>query len=108
MRVAIIGQSQFAGEVYKLLQKDGHKIAGVFTIPDVSGRADPLGMYKVERIEFWVKPLSLCDKPTNLKPVCCFPLQLNSPNQTELLFSSLKDGESRARLFRRFSSNTNR
>ena len=45
MRVAIIGQSQFAGEVYKLLQKDGHKIAGVFTIPDVNGRADPLGMY---------------------------------------------------------------
>ena len=47
MRVAIIGQSQFAGEVYKLLQKDGHKIAGVFTIPDVNGRADPLGMYKI-------------------------------------------------------------
>ena len=45
MRVAIIGQSQFAGEVYKLLQKDGHKIAGVFTIPDVNGRADPLGTY---------------------------------------------------------------
>ncbi len=43
MRVAIIGQSQFAGEVYKLLQKDGHQIAGVFTIPDVNGRADPLG-----------------------------------------------------------------
>ncbi len=43
MRVAIIGQSQFAGEVYKLLQKDGHKIAGVFTIPDVNGRPDPLG-----------------------------------------------------------------
>ena len=58
MRVAIIGQSQFAGEVYKLLQKDGHKIAGVFTIPDVNGRADPLGMYKIARVELWVKPRS--------------------------------------------------
>ena len=45
MRVAIIGQSQFAGEVYKLLQKDGHKIAGVFTIPDVNGRPDALGTF---------------------------------------------------------------
>ena len=47
MRVAIIGQSQFAGEVYKLLQKDGHKIAGVFTIPDVNGRPDALGTFSI-------------------------------------------------------------
>ncbi len=50
MRVAIIGQSQFAGEVYKLLQKDGHKIAGVFTIPDTNGRADPLGGYALQAL----------------------------------------------------------
>ena len=64
MRVAIIGQSQFAGEVYKLLQKDGHKIAGVFTIPDVNGRADALGMYKIAAVELWVKSLGLCSKLT--------------------------------------------
>ena len=58
MRVAIIGQSQFAGEVYKLLQKNGHKIAGVFTIPDLNGRADPLGTYKIARVELWLKPRS--------------------------------------------------
>lgn len=42
MRVAIIGQSMFAGEVYKQLVKDGHKIVGVFTIPDQGVREDPL------------------------------------------------------------------
>ena len=47
MRVAIIGQSQFAGEVYKLLQRDGHKIAGVFTIPDINGRPDALGTFSI-------------------------------------------------------------
>ncbi|KAK8387245.1 hypothetical protein O3P69_018098 [Scylla paramamosain] len=42
MRVAIIGQSTFAGEVYKQLVKDGHKIVGVFTVPDQGSREDPL------------------------------------------------------------------
>ncbi|XP_072181777.1 mitochondrial 10-formyltetrahydrofolate dehydrogenase-like isoform X1 [Diadema setosum] len=42
MKIAIIGQSQFGEEVYKLLRKDGHEIVGVFTIPDVKGRPDPL------------------------------------------------------------------
>ncbi|XP_071816025.1 mitochondrial 10-formyltetrahydrofolate dehydrogenase-like isoform X1 [Apostichopus japonicus] len=42
LKIAIIGQSQFGEEVYKLLRKDGHEIVGVFTIPDVKGRADPL------------------------------------------------------------------
>ena len=44
MKVAIIGQSQFGAEVYKLLRAQEHKVVGVFTIPDVQGRADPLGM----------------------------------------------------------------
>ena len=43
LKIAIIGQSQFGAEVYKLLKQDQHKIVGVFTIPDKDGRADPLG-----------------------------------------------------------------
>ncbi|XP_014671092.1 PREDICTED: cytosolic 10-formyltetrahydrofolate dehydrogenase-like [Priapulus caudatus] len=42
LRVAIIGQSIFAVEVYKALVADGHTIAGVFTIPDKNGKVDPL------------------------------------------------------------------
>ena len=42
LRIAVIGQSQFAVEVYKLLRQK-HDIVGVFTIPDVNGRPDPLG-----------------------------------------------------------------
>ncbi|XP_063979596.1 cytosolic 10-formyltetrahydrofolate dehydrogenase isoform X2 [Diachasmimorpha longicaudata] len=42
LKVAIIGQSTFAAEVYKLLKQDGHHIAGVFTVPDKSNREDPL------------------------------------------------------------------
>lgn len=45
MRIAIIGQSTFGAEVYKLLRSVGHDIAGVFTIPDVKGREDPLGKH---------------------------------------------------------------
>lgn len=44
MRIAIIGQSTFGAEVYKLLRSVGHDIAGVFTIPDVKGREDPLAI----------------------------------------------------------------
>ena len=43
MRVAIIGQSTLAGEVSKQLVKDGHKVVGVFNIPDQGNREDPLG-----------------------------------------------------------------
>lgn len=43
MRVAVIGQSQFGAEVYKLLRLSGHDVVGVFTIPDVQGRPDALG-----------------------------------------------------------------
>lgn len=43
MKIAVIGQSLFGADVYKLLQKDGHKIVGVFTVPDVNGKPDPLG-----------------------------------------------------------------
>lgn len=43
MKIAIIGQSIFASSVYKLLKQDGHKIVGVFTVPDKGKREDPLG-----------------------------------------------------------------
>lgn len=42
LKVAVIGQSTFASEVYKLLRKDGHKVVGVFTVPDRGNREDPL------------------------------------------------------------------
>lgn len=43
LNVAIIGQSTFAAEVYKLLLKNGHRVVGVFTILDKGNRQDPLG-----------------------------------------------------------------
>lgn len=42
LKIAIIGQSQFGAEVYKQLRDNDHKVVGVFTIPDVQGRVDPL------------------------------------------------------------------
>jgi len=43
LNVAIIGQSTFAAEVYKLLLKNGHQVVGVFTVMDKGNRQDPLG-----------------------------------------------------------------
>lgn len=43
LKVAIIGQSPFAAEVYKLLRQNGHQVTGVFTIPDKGNREDALG-----------------------------------------------------------------
>ena len=51
LKIALIGQSQFAVEVYKLLQQK-HDIVGVFTIPDVNGRSDPLGLYITNQLSF--------------------------------------------------------
>ncbi|KAK2165320.1 hypothetical protein LSH36_52g08014 [Paralvinella palmiformis] len=42
LKIAIIGQSQFGAEVYKLLRNQNHKVVGVFTVPDIQGRPDPL------------------------------------------------------------------
>jgi methionyl-tRNA formyltransferase len=44
MRIAIIGQSQFAGNVFKELLSLGHQICGVFTIEDKQGREDALAV----------------------------------------------------------------
>lgn len=43
LRLALIGQSLFGQEVYTSLRKQGHKVVGVFTVPDKDGKADPLG-----------------------------------------------------------------
>nr|XP_018909366.1 PREDICTED: cytosolic 10-formyltetrahydrofolate dehydrogenase isoform X1 [Bemisia tabaci] len=42
LKIAIIGQSTFASEVYKLIRKNGHEVVGVFTVPDQGSREDPL------------------------------------------------------------------
>ena len=42
LRIAIIGQSVFGQQVYRLLRNQGRNIVGVFTIPDQNGRMDPL------------------------------------------------------------------
>lgn len=43
LKLAIIGQSLFGQEVYINLRKHGHKVVGVFTVPDKDGKSDPLG-----------------------------------------------------------------
>ena len=42
LKIAIIGQSVFARDVYNLIKKNGHTVVGVFTIPDKNGREDPV------------------------------------------------------------------
>uniref|UniRef100_A0A8D0FVU6 Uncharacterized protein n=1 Tax=Strix occidentalis caurina TaxID=311401 RepID=A0A8D0FVU6_STROC len=46
LKLALIGQSIFGQEVYNKLRKEGHKVVGVFTVPDKNGQADPLGKTK--------------------------------------------------------------
>ncbi|KAI4455036.1 aldehyde dehydrogenase-related [Holotrichia oblita] len=48
LRVAIIGQSAFAVEVFERLTQHGHVIVGVFTIPDKGRREDPLAKVATE------------------------------------------------------------
>ncbi|XP_054631808.1 mitochondrial 10-formyltetrahydrofolate dehydrogenase-like isoform X2 [Dunckerocampus dactyliophorus] len=44
LKLAIIGQSLFGKEVYSNLREKGHKVVGVFTVPDKDGKADPLAL----------------------------------------------------------------
>ena len=44
LRIAIIGQSVFGQEVYKVLREQGRNIVGIFTVPDQNGRPDPLAV----------------------------------------------------------------
>uniref|UniRef100_V5I8M6 formyltetrahydrofolate dehydrogenase n=1 Tax=Anoplophora glabripennis TaxID=217634 RepID=V5I8M6_ANOGL len=48
LRVAIIGQSAFAVDVFHRLRQHGHIIVGVFTIPDKGKREDPLAKVAVD------------------------------------------------------------
>ncbi|XP_041459502.1 mitochondrial 10-formyltetrahydrofolate dehydrogenase-like isoform X1 [Lytechinus variegatus] len=93
MKIAIIGQSQFGEEVYKLLRKDGHEIVGVFTIPDVKGRPDPLAstaegdgtkVFKFPRwrtkgqpIEDVVNAYKECGAELNVLPFCSQFIPMN-------------------------------
>ncbi|KAI8442260.1 hypothetical protein MSG28_005830 [Choristoneura fumiferana] len=86
LRVAIIGQSTFAAEVFKLLIKDGHEVVGVFTVLDKGNREDPLATiaaqngkpvfkYKTWRIKGKVIPEILEEYKTvkadiNVLPFC--------------------------------------
>ncbi len=42
LKIALIGQSQFAAEVYKRVKENGHEVVGVFTVPDKNNREDPV------------------------------------------------------------------
>ncbi|EDL21388.1 aldehyde dehydrogenase 1 family, member L2, isoform CRA_a, partial [Mus musculus] len=44
LKLALIGQSLFGQEVYSQLLKEGHRVVGVFTVPDKDGKADPLAL----------------------------------------------------------------
>ncbi|XP_052608862.1 mitochondrial 10-formyltetrahydrofolate dehydrogenase isoform X2 [Peromyscus californicus insignis] len=44
LKLALIGQSLFGQQVYSHLQKEGHRVVGVFTVPDKDGKADPLAL----------------------------------------------------------------
>ncbi|XP_031206180.1 mitochondrial 10-formyltetrahydrofolate dehydrogenase isoform X2 [Mastomys coucha] len=44
LKLALIGQSLFGQEVYNHLLKEGHRVVGVFTVPDKDGKADPLAL----------------------------------------------------------------
>ncbi|CAH0713804.1 unnamed protein product, partial [Brenthis ino] len=86
LRVALIGQSTFAAEVFKLLKKEGHEVVGVFTVLDKGNREDPLATiaaqngipvfkYKTWRIKGKVIPEVLEDYKSvnadiNVLPFC--------------------------------------
>ena len=55
LKIAVIGQSKFGADVYKLLKKQGHEIVAVFTIPDKDGRQDLLGESTFMNIQFYLQ-----------------------------------------------------
>uniref|UniRef100_A0A1I8A8N5 formyltetrahydrofolate dehydrogenase n=1 Tax=Steinernema glaseri TaxID=37863 RepID=A0A1I8A8N5_9BILA len=44
MKIAIIGQSSFAVDVYNAIKANGHEVVVVYTIPDKNGREDVLAL----------------------------------------------------------------
>ncbi|CAK8681490.1 unnamed protein product [Clavelina lepadiformis] len=93
MRVAVIGQSMFGAETYNILRKNGHKVVGVFTIPDVGGKQDPLAsaaeqdgipVFKFKRWRLKGKPIAeVVDKykevgaELNVMPFCSQFIPMN-------------------------------
>ena len=63
--MALIGQSLFGQEVYSHLCKEGHRVVGVFTVPDKDGKADPLGECILEQLDH-----GLCTWPSRAKSIC--------------------------------------
>ncbi|XP_017786750.1 PREDICTED: cytosolic 10-formyltetrahydrofolate dehydrogenase [Nicrophorus vespilloides] len=61
LKVALIGQSQFAADVFETIQDRGHTIVGVFTVLDKGNREDPLAKIAKEndvpvfKIKSWRK-----------------------------------------------------
>ncbi|XP_061772687.1 mitochondrial 10-formyltetrahydrofolate dehydrogenase-like [Nerophis ophidion] len=93
LKLAIIGQSLFGKEVYSNLRKQGHKVVGVFTVPDKDGKADPLALaaekdgtpvFKFPRWRVKGKPLpevveayKAVDAELNVMPFCSQFIPMN-------------------------------
>lgn len=105
MKIAVIGQSLFGADVYRLLQKDGHKIVGVFTVPDSNGKPDPLAVaasadgipvYKYQRWQVKKQPIpeileeyKALGAELNVLPFCSqfIPMEvINHPKQSSIIY----------------------
>lgn len=83
LKLAIIGQSLFGQEVYSNLRKQGHKVVGVFTVPDKDGKADPLGEFTPLSLTcFWP---SLCIALRHKAPIC-FDGRYTNPSLSQRLW----------------------
>uniref|UniRef100_A0A8B9Q2F8 10-formyltetrahydrofolate dehydrogenase n=1 Tax=Apteryx owenii TaxID=8824 RepID=A0A8B9Q2F8_APTOW len=70
LKLALIGQSIFGQEVYNKLRQEGHKVVGVFTVPDKNGQADPLGKSKGKPIQEVVAAYKSVGAELNVLPFC--------------------------------------
>eukprot|EP00058_Branchiostoma_floridae_P001935 XP_002587423.1 hypothetical protein BRAFLDRAFT_129324 [Branchiostoma floridae] len=105
MKIAVIGQSQFGTEVYNLLKKEGHEIVGVFTIPDLQGKPDPLAVagekdgvptfkfprwrVKGQSIPEVVQQYQACGADLNVLPFCSqfIPMDvINTPKHGSIIY----------------------
>ncbi|XP_002130073.4 cytosolic 10-formyltetrahydrofolate dehydrogenase [Ciona intestinalis] len=93
MKIAVIGQSMFGADTYNILRKNGHKVVGVFTIPDVGGKQDPLAVaasqdgvpvFKFKRWRLKGKPIpevveqyASCGAELNVMPFCSQFIPMN-------------------------------
>ncbi|XP_076351256.1 cytosolic 10-formyltetrahydrofolate dehydrogenase-like isoform X2 [Tachypleus tridentatus] len=105
MKIAIIGQSMFAGEVYKSLKRNGHEIVAVFTIPDKGNREDSVATIakedgvKVFKFPRWrqkgqaipevVEQYKSVDAELNVLPFCSqyIPMEvINHPKYQSIIY----------------------